>query len=179
MAKEEKKEHGGDDAAQERTGKPLVKMLLLLTIVAAAGGGGFAAALLAGAPDSAEAEDLVEDEFEDGGDDVGYEYIPFEPVTVNLNEDNSTRYLRTTLVMAIRKDSRNDIAKITKAIAAGQHELTNALTVYLSGRTLDDVRGEESLNRIRRAIKDKFNNKLWGEGRPRIDQILFKEFKVQ
>ena len=32
---------------------------------------------------------------------------------------------------------------------------------------------------IKGAIKDKFNNKLWGEGRPRIDQILFKEFKVQ
>jgi len=178
MAEEDKTEQGGQDVAEERKGKPMAMVLLLFGVVAVAGGGGFAAAQFMGGPAAAEAEEFAEDN-DAGIDDVGYEYIPFEPVTVNLNEDNSTRYLRTTLVLAIKKDSRNDIGKITKTITEGQPMLINALTVYLSEQTLTDVRGKQGLNKIRRAIQDEFNDKLWGDARPRMDHVLLKEFKVQ
>ena len=178
MAEEEKTSESGDDGAEQPKGKPLAMVVLLLGVVAVAAGGGFVAAQFMGGPASADAEEFVEDDGP-GADDMGYDYIPFEPVTVNLNVDNSTRYLRTTLVLAVKKDSRNNLDKITKAITDGQPMLINALTVYLSEQTLTDVRGKQGLNKIRRAIKDEFNDKLWGDTRPRIDHVLLKEFKVQ
>jgi flagellar basal body-associated protein FliL len=58
-------------------------------------------------------------------------------------------------------------------------ELKNWLAVYLAGRTLDEVRGAQSLNRVRREICDAFNEQIWPQQPPRIHHVLLKEFAVQ
>jgi len=67
----------------------------------------------------------------------------------------------------------------TETIEKRLPELRSRLTVYLSGCTLEDVRGPKNLNRIRREIQDSLNRDLWPGGNPLIEEVFFKEFVVQ
>jgi flagellar basal body-associated protein FliL len=57
--------------------------------------------------------------------------------------------------------------------------ITNWLTVYLASLSLGDIRGESNLKRIQSQILDAFNEKLFPDSKPKIKNILFKEFAVQ
>jgi len=110
------------------------------------------------------------------GGDEEFQYVDFEPIIANLNLPRLERYIRATLTLAIRKkNSEVALPKIEKKKA----ELRSQLTGYLSGQTLEDVRGPQNLNRIRREILEKCNGLAWPKGRPLIDHVLFKEFTVQ
>jgi len=178
MAEEETTDQEPDGDGAPRKGKGLNRILLLLGVVVLAGGAGFGASLILGGP-----REVGADEPDPGDGDVSvkgdadYEYIvDFPPVTVNLDVPNVNRYVRTTLAIAVKKGQKEDIEKI---VVEHTPRLTNVLTVYLSSLTLDDVRGEEKLNAIRREIRNEFNKALWPKGKPRIERILFNEFKIQ
>ncbi|HUT02217.1 MAG TPA: flagellar basal body-associated FliL family protein [Phycisphaerae bacterium] len=106
-----------------------------------------------------------------------YEYIHFEPIIANLNLPRLERYIRATITFAIRKGETQAVAK--KKIEDNTAELRNHLNGYLSGQTLEDVRGPKNLNRIRREILERCNELIWPKRRPLIDHVLFKEFTVQ
>jgi flagellar basal body-associated protein FliL len=57
--------------------------------------------------------------------------------------------------------------------------LTNWLTIYLAGLTLEDIRGDKNLRRIQSQILDAFNEQLFPDAKPQIKHILFKEFAIQ
>ncbi len=163
--------------------KVIVRLALIpaVILIGVAGGYGLGSALAGGSPDDPEdalAEKLpVEPPEPDPTVKEGeYEYYDFEPIVVNLNEPRLARYIRATITLAIPKARA---AAVTEQVSRKQKELRNWLTVYLSGRTLDDVRGPKHLNRIRREILDACNKQLWPNGKPMIEQVLFKEFAVQ
>jgi flagellar basal body-associated protein FliL len=105
-----------------------------------------------------------------------FTYYDFESIAVSLNEPRMDRYLRLTIVLAF-KDSDGDAAK--ELLAKKKPELKSWLTIFLSGCSLDDVRGEKSLNRLKREIRDSLNTQLWATSRPLIDHVLFKDLAVQ
>jgi len=105
-----------------------------------------------------------------------YGYIEFEPIAVTLDGPRLDRYIRATVVLAIAKDQLDQAQKL---IEKRKPELRNYLTVFFSGCRLEDVRGAEKLNRLRREIQDSLNEQLWPEGQPMISRVLFKEFAVQ
>jgi len=105
-----------------------------------------------------------------------FEYVDFEAIVVNLDVSGLTRYIRATITLALRKKDKEAVGD---RIERKKKELRNWLTVYFSGRTLDDVRGPKNLNRICREIREAFNEQLWPKRRPLIDHVLFKEFAVQ
>ena len=57
--------------------------------------------------------------------------------------------------------------------------LTNWLAIYLASLNLEDIRGEKNLKSIQLQILDAFNEKLFPDGKPKIAQVLFREFAIQ
>ena len=104
-------------------------------------------------------------------------YDQFEPVVANLDEPSVTRYVRVTLVIEV--DDQVDKKKGTAFIEKNKHLLTNCLTIYLAGLSLEDIRGDRNLKRIQSEIVDAFNEKLFPDAKPHIKRILFKEFAIQ
>ena len=113
---------------------------------------------------------------ESAGHDSEFEYVDFEPIVVNLNGPRLERYIRATVVLALRKADAKDAQK---ALESRKRELKSWLTVYFSGCAVEDVRGPRNLNRIRREIEEAFNEQLWPDAKPLISHVLFKDFAVQ
>jgi flagellar basal body-associated protein FliL len=105
-----------------------------------------------------------------------YRYLDIEPITINLDEPRLARYVRAAITLAF--DAKNE-AEVRSQVDKCLPELKNWLAVYLAGRTLDEVRGTQSLNRVRREICDAFNEQIWPQQPPRIHHVLLKEFAVQ
>jgi len=104
-------------------------------------------------------------------------YFDLEPVVANLDEPSATRYIRVLLTLQISSDV--DQKKGTVFLTEKMPLLTNWLTIYLAGLSIEDIRGDENLQRIQTQIRDYLNEKLFPESKPQIKGILFKEFAIQ
>lgn len=126
--------------------------------------------------ESAQTEDLKADD-DSAGDSTKVWYYDMDPVVANLNEPSVTRYVRASLTLEI--SSEVDKKKCTGFINKKKPILINWLTVYLSGLSLEDVRGDRNLKSIQSQIRDAFNEELFPDSKPQIKQVLIKEFPVQ
>jgi len=104
-------------------------------------------------------------------------YYELEPVVANLNVPGVTRYVRASLTLEINAEI--DKEKGTTFLEEKKPLLTNWLTIYLAGLTLEDIRGDRNLKRIQSQILDAFNERLFPDAKPQIRHILFKEFAIQ
>jgi flagellar protein FliL len=103
-------------------------------------------------------------------------FVPFGDVVVNLAEERLTRYLRVKLVLVVGQAEEKEM---TEEVAKNKAILKNWLIGYLSDKSLKDVNGAASVNRLRREIQEQFNS-LMGAGRvDKIQDVLFEEFVVQ
>lgn len=104
-------------------------------------------------------------------------YYDLEPVVACLDEPGVTRYVRATITLEVNaqleQSENEEFFELKKPV------MTNWLTIYLAGLTLEDVRGDRNLKHIQAQILDAFNEKLFPDARPQIKYILFKEFAVQ
>ncbi|MHC4456822.1 MAG: flagellar basal body-associated FliL family protein [Planctomycetota bacterium] len=104
-------------------------------------------------------------------------YYDLEPVVANLDEPGTTRYVRVTITLVI--SPQVDKLKGNAFLDEKKPLLTNCLTLYLASLSIEDARGDMNLKRIQSQILDTFNEKLFPGGKPKIQQILFKEFAIQ
>ncbi len=104
-------------------------------------------------------------------------YFDFEPAVANLNEPGATRYIRVTLTLQI--NGQIDQQKGKEFLNTKKPVLANGLTIYLSSLSLQEVTGEKNLRHIQAQLLDNFNQALSSDGKPMIEQILFKEFAIQ
>jgi len=104
-------------------------------------------------------------------------YLNLQPVVANLDEPGVTRYVRATLTLAVSSelDEKSGTALLTEKAPL----LTNWLTIYLAGLSLDETRGDLNLRRMQARILDSFNQILFPDTKGLIKEILFKEFAVQ
>jgi flagellar basal body-associated protein FliL len=104
-------------------------------------------------------------------------YYDLEPVVVNLNEPNVTRYVRVTLTLELG----NGMAEKDGAPFLDQRKplLKNWLTLYMSNRTIEDIRGEVNLRRVQSQIADMFNQGLFPGQKPCLKSVLFKDISIQ
>ncbi|GBD35373.1 hypothetical protein HRbin36_00485 [bacterium HR36] len=103
-------------------------------------------------------------------------FVPFGDVVVNLHEERLTRYLRLKIVLEVQESEEKQLHEMLNRRKA---PLKSWLISYLADRTLDEVRGTVGINRIRREIRDHFNEMLYPDGREVIRQVHFEEFTVQ
>jgi flagellar basal body-associated protein FliL len=190
---ETKKENPKEETKAEKgEKKSLIKRILpvviIIVIVGLCSGAGFGLGKLlapdASNPDGTEAEAAepkdtkvaqANVDSKDGSKKVWY--YDFEPVVANLNEPSVARYVSLTITLQIgselaEKEGRTIIEEKIPI-------LTDWLTVYLAGLSLEDIRGDKNLKSIQAQILDAFNEKLFPDSKPRIKHILFKNFAVQ
>jgi flagellar basal body-associated protein FliL len=104
-------------------------------------------------------------------------YYDLDPVVANLNEPGATRYVRAVLTLEMSPSVTPD--KGAAILNAKKPLLTNLMTIYLAGLSVDATRGDKNLKRIQAELTDTFNEKLFADGTPLIKGILIKEFAVQ
>jgi len=161
----------------------LFTWVITLAIVVGGAVGGFALAqLIVGTgPEGVKAEPTApEEEFFAAAAPQGtapWQYN-LETVIANLDEPGVTRFLRVTitLVMAPEMDETKGRVFLDDLKAP---VLTDYVSSYIAGLTLERVRGQGNRNRIKREIQDGFNDILFPDSKPYVRDILFREFAVQ
>ena len=168
---------GSPPQSEARSGS-LLWIILSMGVVVGAAGAGFVLARLMNRPQSADAAQAAQTEPEPPPPPMheDYKYYELDPITVNLDGPRLERYIRAKITLAMRPENHTEA---TALIEKKKPELISWLNAYLAGCSLEEVRGTSNQNRLMREIKDSFNERLWPERNPRIEQVLFAEFAVQ
>lgn len=103
-------------------------------------------------------------------------FVDFEEVVVNLNDPRYSRYLTCSFSLQIAKSQESALIKLIEEKNA---VLKNWLIAQIRDKKLEEVRGKFGQNMLRREIHGKFNELLFTDGVERIQDVLFKDFKVQ
>ena len=103
------------------------------------------------------------------------EFIPFDEVTVNLDEARFSRFLSLTFSLQVAKSQR---AEIEGMVEAKKLIFKNWIQIHLAEKNVEDLKGF-GRNQIRRELQDFFNKVLFDDGIERIQDILFDKFHVQ
>ncbi len=161
---------------QEQEEKPKSGGGLILTLVVSvcAIGAGLAMPLvvsqLAASATANEEVGLAEPDLEEE-----VEFIPFDEVTVNLDEARFSRFLSLTFSLQVAKSQR---AEIEGMVEAKKLIFKNWIQIHLAEKNVEDLKGF-GRNQIRRELQDFFNKVLFDDGIERIQDILFDKFHVQ
>jgi flagellar basal body-associated protein FliL len=188
----EEQEQAAEVKEGQSSGFTLYTWLILAGIVIAGATGGFALSqLLAGErqpelsetqtaqdnqqqdPEVKSFDDMISDEFKDGK----AWYYELEPVVANLDEPGITRYLRATITLELNSEMNQE--KGTVFFNEKTLIMRDWLTTYIAGLSLERIRGTRNLSRIKKEIRDHFNELLFPETKPFIHGIFLKEFAVQ
>jgi len=103
-------------------------------------------------------------------------FVPLENVIVNLASKNQMRYLRVGIALQV---SRSEALMVAQRVKNNEFELRDWLITHLSGKTIDDVRGTDGIDKIRNEVKEQFETILFPEGNSVLEKIVFDEFMVQ
>ncbi|MCE5326305.1 MAG: flagellar basal body-associated FliL family protein [Planctomycetaceae bacterium] len=152
--------------------------MVLVTMVAAAAGGHFASRVMhtTAATQPAQATQPAAEPAESSTAQPTTVFVNFEPIIVNANEPRLQRYIRAAITLVIRREHEKQVNDL---LAKRKDEVKNWMITYLSGCSLEEVRGPRNLNRVRREIHDSLNEMLWPSQKPLIENVLLKEFQVQ
>jgi flagellar basal body-associated protein FliL len=166
----------------------LFTWLILGAIVMAGFAGGFALAQLLAGTDAEPAEQVeadgttpedaaINDLLVDKPQDEKLWPYDLEPVIANLDEPGVTRYARVTITLQLSPQMNQE--KGSPFLEEKKPVLRDWLTTYIAGLNLERVRGTRNLARIKKEVRDSFNELLFPQSKPFINDILFKEFAVQ
>ncbi len=93
-----------------------------------------------------------------------------DSLTVNLNETEGTRYLKTTIELEfVNEDALNKMVELNKIVR-------NELLSYLSGLSFKETIGEEARLVVQKNIAERVNSVLEMEA---VSRVLFADFVVQ
>ena len=92
------------------------------------------------------------------------------------DEPNLTRYLKVNISLGVASRNKTTVAR---EVENNKPLLQNWLCSHLASQSMSRIKGESGQTRLRREIKDEFNNLLFLDGPEAIQQVLFLEFNVQ
>ncbi|HEX3314675.1 MAG TPA: flagellar basal body-associated FliL family protein [Gemmataceae bacterium] len=101
--------------------------------------------------------------------------IPFGEAIVNLSDARATRYLRVKILLAVDENRSSEVEDL---VTRQKPFLKSWLIGYLADQSLKDVE-RSGVNRVRREVRDRFNEMLYPDGEERILDVLFDEYVVQ
>ena len=189
MADEENKDSKSESDGGESMIKRLLPWVILIVVVIFCAGAGFGLGrLFAGSrtPDTAAVDSAPDSSNQKGdlntpGDSEASSnnvwYYDLDPVVASLNEPSVTRYVRASLTLQMSSDLEQK--KGTEILDKKKPVLINWLTVYLSGLSLEDIRGDKNLKAIQWKVCESFNEILFPDSKAYLKEILIKEFPVQ
>ena len=174
MADDDRRE---DDGSDEDAPKKKGGMLSTIIVGLVCGMVGFAVPMVMPAGDDTEKPDTEKQSTMDIPDPEGVpDFVSFGEAVVNLDEGRLNRYLRVNVSLQIDKAQKLKIEELLKTKKA---ILRSWLLSYISDQSMEDIRGAAGQNRLRRAIRDQFNNTLFEDGFDRIEDVLFEDFNIQ
>ena len=190
MAEEEKNEEQSPEntessGEQKSSGSGLFAWLIIGAIVLGCAVGGFALAQLVAGQGAKPAEPKPPEPtpFIINTDGQPWQY-DLPAVIGNLDEPGVTRYLRVTatLVISGELDEGTGMTFLDgeDGGSVGKRDIMiDFMSDYISGLTLERVRGQKNRRRIKKELTEGFNEVLFAGSKPFIDTVLFKEFAVQ
>ncbi len=177
-------QNAGDEAQAEEKKSSLVGILVWVVVGLIGIVGGFLTPMLLMPTPGDASEEVVEAKKEekkldlpipDPDEEVGF--IPFDKdVVVNFNDPRFSRYLKMNFTLQVAKSQIEDV---TKMIEDKHDVLRNWLIGHIADKRVEDIRGRQGTNRLRREIHDEFNRLLFSDGIERIQDVLFQDLSVQ
>lgn len=108
---------------------------------------------------------------------LGRGFLAIEPIVANLDEGRLSRYIRIVPVLAI-EDGQKQLA--ADALSQISPKINDWLNATLSGKSLEDVRGQDNQQKLRTEIQAGINLQFKSGGYPEFAKaVLFDEFIVQ
>jgi flagellar basal body-associated protein FliL len=144
-------------------------LIVLIVVALVSGGSGFMVPKFLQTPAAESGKDKPPEKRKDV-------FISFGDVNVNLAEGRLNRYLRVKIVLVT--DSKHE-KKVNEKLEEKKATMRNWLIATLSDKSLQEVSGRASINRIRREILDYCSSTLFPEGGSHLHDVLFEEFMVQ
>jgi flagellar FliL protein len=150
--------------------------VVLLSLIAGSAGGTLSFALLSkmavsthagAAPGSDAAQDDIVKALENGA------VVPLEPFVVNLADRESARYLRIQIGLMV--DDKNKINEV-RGNQALQLKIRDVILQTLTGKTSQQLIGEDGKNQLRREIQQKVDV-FFRE--PKLVDVMFTDFVIQ
>ena len=165
-----------DEKPDNENGKKsgsVMGMIIWLVVVVASIGAGFAAPLVV-ARMMKPADPKAQVEQPDPNEEV--EFIDFDEVIAVLGDSRMSRYLKLNFSLQVAQSQK---LEVEKKIEARKAVLKNRIISHIAGISEKDINGEFGQNRLRRALRDYFNEILFDDGIERIQDVLFQELQVQ
>jgi flagellar basal body-associated protein FliL len=172
MAKNEEK----NEKEQPKTKSSLVWIIGLIVVTCSAGFGFGLGKLLANAKNTEPPKEEVSRP-EEPEKKPNTWYYDLEPIVANLDEPGALRYIRTALTLEMSWDIPQSKGK--EFLAEKEPIMKDWLSVYLAGLSLRDVQGDKNQRIIQSEIRESLNEELFPDEKPKIKQVLFKEFAIQ
>ena len=181
----EKKEGGGGGKAGSGS-FGLIAWLVVVCVSLAGMVGGFALAQLMAASAEGEVveepkENLTKESYNELYTETPQEAkswaYDLEPIVGNLDEAGSMRFLRVaiSIEMSPELDSTKSIGYLDERKAV----MKDFVTTYVAGLSLEKVKGSSNLNRIKKELRDGFNEQLFPESKPLVQRVFLREFAIQ
>ena len=189
---EQEQPNKGETKEKSESSNPVFLWAIMGIMVFATLVGGFALAQLLGGPSPDPLLDQQQDQQQDQSPaqprtfnemvaqtNAGKKlwYYPLDPVVVNLDVPGVTRYLRASITIELSPDI--DSEQGTVFLGEKALILRDQLRTYFADLGLEQVRGRRNLDRIKKQIREIFNELLFPDGKPYITGIFLKEFAVQ
>lgn len=171
-----------EEAAKEGASPPAKKgakaLIPLIVIGLVSAGAGFAVPkfLGGGTPKPSDASEHEPADPKKAHAHAELSFVPFDEVVANLDDNRMMRYVRAKFSLSVEK---KDCEAVQHVVEENKTVLKNWLIGYLQNKQIDEVRGTEGFNRIRREIQDRFNDMLFPDGDGKIKEVLFDEFNIQ
>jgi flagellar basal body-associated protein FliL len=178
-AKHEQSEEMPEPGGDRTTSKSAMFMwIIMAAIMLGCAVGGFALAqLVAGTKTPSAEPEQPKPQFQfDTTNGMPWTY-ELPAVIGNLDEPGVTRYVRITLTLMMSADM--DETKGKEFLDAKSILLTDFVSDYIAGLSLERVRGQTNRRRAKKEITDGLNNLLFPNSKSYVSAILFKEFAVQ
>ena len=192
MAKEEKPQQESqeekpqaDSAEKKPSAFGLFTWLILSAVVFAGLIGGFALAQLIAAPAAPAAQADEQKTSEDQTFEDLYTQTPdnekmwnydLDAAVGNLDEPGVSRHVRISITfqMIAQMDQEKGMVFLDEK----KPLINDYLAAYVAGLTLERVRGTANMNRIKKELRDGFNELLFPDSKPFIARVLLREFAV-
>jgi len=108
---------------------------------------------------------------------LGRGFLAIDPIVANLDEGRLSRYIRVSIILSIEDGQKQSALT---ALTEINPKIKDWVYGFLSGKTLEDVRGQDNQQKLRVEIQAGINSQLKSAGYPEFAKaVLFDEINIQ
>ncbi len=165
-----------DAAAAAPAKKPFVKKLVWIFVAIVGIGAGFATPIILMGENSTNVEQPEVEllPIPDPSSEIGF--VEFNEQIININDPRFSRYLKLSFSLQV---SKPQVDAVKTLVEERNDLLVNWLIGHIADKKIEELRGKQGANQLRREIHDSFNQILFTDGIERIQDVLYKDFNVQ